>query len=41
MSFAETYGFPVATTSSAKGLFPDDHPLSLGVYDYSGNPRAI
>ncbi|MDY3571622.1 thiamine pyrophosphate-binding protein [Enterobacter hormaechei] len=41
ISFAETYGFPVATTLSAKGLFPEDHPLSLGVYGYSGNPRAI
>ncbi|EMO7851354.1 thiamine pyrophosphate-binding protein [Klebsiella quasipneumoniae subsp. similipneumoniae] len=41
IDFAEAYGFPVATTLSAKGLFPEDHPLALGVYGYSGHPRAI
>jgi len=41
IAFAESYGFPVATTLSAKGLFPEDHPLSLGIYGYSGHPRAI
>lgn len=41
IKFAEKYKFPVATTLSAKGLFPEDHPLSLGIYGYSGHPRAI
>ncbi|MDC9583204.1 thiamine pyrophosphate-binding protein [Xenorhabdus sp. PR6a] len=41
LAFAERYHFPVATTLSSKGLFPEDHPLSLGVYGYSGSPRAI
>ena len=29
-TFAETYGVPVITTYKAKGLIPEDHPLSLG-----------
>ncbi|KMJ43776.1 thiamine pyrophosphate-binding protein [Xenorhabdus khoisanae] len=41
LAFAEKYHFPVVTTLSGKGLFPEDHPLSLGIYGYSGNPRAI
>lgn len=41
VAFARTYSVPVATTLSAKGLFPEDDPLSLGVFGYSGNPRAI
>lgn len=41
VAFAEKYSIPVATTLSAKGLFPEDHPLSLGIYGYSGHPRAI
>lgn len=41
IKFSEKYKFPVATTLSAKGLFPENHPLSLGVYGYSGSPRAI
>ncbi|MDE9551951.1 thiamine pyrophosphate-binding protein [Xenorhabdus bovienii] len=41
LAFAEKYHFPVATTLSGKGLFPESHPLSLGIYGYSGNPRAI
>lgn len=28
--FAEAYGAPVITTYKAKGLIPEDHPLSLG-----------
>ena len=28
--FAETFGVPVITTYKAKGLLPEDHPLSLG-----------
>jgi acetolactate synthase-1/2/3 large subunit len=29
-SFAERYGVPVITTYKAKGVIPEDHPLSLG-----------
>ncbi len=29
-TFAETYGVPVITTYKAKGIFPEDHALSLG-----------
>jgi acetolactate synthase-1/2/3 large subunit len=28
--FAESFGIPVITTYKAKGLLPEDHPLSLG-----------
>lgn len=30
--FADTHGIPVMTTADGKGLFPDDHPLSLRAY---------
>jgi acetolactate synthase-1/2/3 large subunit len=30
----------VATTLRAKGLFPEDHPLSLGVFGYAGTQHA-
>ena len=40
VEFSRKYQVPVATTLSAKGLFPEDDPLSLGVFGYSGNPRA-
>lgn len=38
--FAETYQIPVATTLRAKGVFPEDHPLSLGVFGYAGTHHA-
>lgn len=38
--FAETFCIPVATTCAAKGLLPETHPLSLGVFDYGSNQRA-
>ena len=41
LAFSERFSIPVATTLSAKGLFPEDHPNALGVYGYSGNKRAI
>ncbi|NCC25608.1 MAG: thiamine pyrophosphate-binding protein [Deltaproteobacteria bacterium] len=38
---AEAYAIPVATTLRAKGVFPEDHPLSLGVFGYAGHRPAI
>ena len=38
---AERFQIPVATTLGAKGLVPDDHPLSLGVFGYGGSRWAI
>ena len=32
--FAERYDIPVASTLKAKGVFPEDHPLSFGVFGY-------
>ncbi|QYD73492.1 thiamine pyrophosphate-binding protein [Paraburkholderia edwinii] len=38
--FAERFDVPVATTLAAKGVFPEDHPLSLGVLGWCGNHAA-
>jgi acetolactate synthase-1/2/3 large subunit len=32
MKFVETYAIPVMTTADGKGLFPEDHEMSLRVY---------
>ncbi len=40
MTFAERFNVPVATTLRAKGVFPEDHPLSLGVFGYAGTRHA-
>ncbi len=40
LEVAERFGIPVASTYRAKGIFPEDHPLSLGVFGYAGNPSA-
>jgi acetolactate synthase I/II/III large subunit len=38
--FAERFSVPVATTLRAKGVLPEDHPLSLGVFGYAGTRHA-
>jgi len=40
-AFAERFEIPVATTLRAKGVFPEDHRLSLGVFGYAGHRHAI
>lgn len=40
ISFAEQWSIPVATTLRAKGIFPEDHPLSLGVFGYAGTHHS-
>jgi len=37
---AERFHIPVATTEHAKGIFPEDHELSLGVFGYAGTRHA-
>ncbi len=37
---AERFHIPVATTEHAKGQFPEDHALSLGVFGYAGTRHA-
>src|SRR3954454_8263311 len=37
---AERWSIPVATTLRAKGVFPEDHALSLGVFGYGGRRHA-
>lgn len=36
----EAYQCPVATTPKAKGVFPEDHPMSLGVFGLGGHPSV-
>ncbi len=38
--FAEAWSIPVTTTLRAKGVFPEDHPLSLGVFGYAGTHHS-
>lgn len=38
--FAERWSIPVATTLRVKGILPEDHPLSLGVFGYAGTHHA-
>lgn len=37
---AERLSLPVATSPKAKGAFPEDHLLSMGVLGFAGSPRA-
>ncbi|MEI6841020.1 MAG: thiamine pyrophosphate-binding protein [Methanomicrobiales archaeon] len=41
VTFAERFEIPVATTLRAKGVFPEDHRLSLGIFGYAGHRPAI
>lgn len=41
IEFAEQFEIPVATTLRAKGVFPEDHRLSLGIFGYAGHRHAI
>ena len=36
----ERFDIPVATTLGAKGVIPETHPLSLGVFGWFGTRRA-
>ena len=40
-ALAEKSQCPVMTTPKAKGVFPEHHPLSLGVFGRGGHPSAI
>ena len=37
---AEVLGCPVASTNQAKGIIPEDHPLSVGMIGWLGHPVA-
>jgi acetolactate synthase-1/2/3 large subunit len=41
MRFAELIGAPVVTTLMARGAFPDDHPLCLGMPGMHGTYAAV
>jgi acetolactate synthase-1/2/3 large subunit len=41
LTFAERFEIPIATTLRAKGVFPEDHRLSLGIFGFAGHRHAI
>jgi len=40
LAFAERFAIPVATTMSAKGDFPENHELALGLFGWAGTQCA-
>ena len=40
LELIDKFQMPFVTTMDAKGVVPEDHPLSLGVYGTSGDPGA-
>ena len=38
---AERIGSPVAVTTKGKGIFPEDHPLYLGLFGFGGHETVI
>ena len=40
LKFVEQFQMPFMTTMDAKGVLPETHPLSLGVYGSAGDPGA-
>lgn len=40
LAFVQRHHIPVATTLKAKGVIPEDHPLSVGIFGYAGTRHA-
>ncbi len=40
LELADQLNIPVATSPKAKGVFPETHPLSLGVLGFAGSPAT-
>ena len=41
VAFCERHAIPVITTAKGKGLFPEDHPMSLGVFGVEGGTPLL